>query len=100
MSTGEDHILHEQCPVYSLVPALDGSLELSEIQIKFLLHAIRDVNPEAVDAGARIKRRVLEVQRNWVVQFLHLQLAVGVADLGMASQSVVCYDDVHYSVLV
>jgi hypothetical protein len=71
MSTSEDHILREQRPVYSLVPNLDVSLELSKTQIEFLLHAIRDVNPEAVDAGARIKQRVFEVQRKCVVQFLH-----------------------------
>lgn len=71
----EDHILREQRPVCSLVPALDVSLELTETQIKFLLHAIRDVNPEAVDAGVRIKQRVFEVQRKCVAQFLHYNLA-------------------------
>lgn len=36
-----------------------------------LFHAIRDVNPEAVDAGAKVKERVLEVQSKCVVQFMH-----------------------------
>ncbi|KAF8548903.1 hypothetical protein OG21DRAFT_665169 [Imleria badia] len=62
MSTNEDHIVRERRPVETLIPALNGSLELSEKQIKFLIHTIRDVNPEANDAEVEIRRRVLEVQ--------------------------------------
>ncbi|KAH0828781.1 major facilitator superfamily domain-containing protein [Lanmaoa asiatica] len=64
MSTSEDYILRERRPAESLIPTLDGSLELSEKQIKFLLHAIRDVDPGAVDAAEKIRKRVLEVQSN------------------------------------
>lgn len=67
MSTSEDYILRERRPVDSLIPTLDGSLELSEKQFKFLLHAIRDVNPDAVDIEADIRRRVLEIQSKCVV---------------------------------
>ncbi|KAG6371201.1 hypothetical protein JVT61DRAFT_9825 [Boletus reticuloceps] len=65
MLPSEDHILREQPrPVAnsSLVPDLHVSLKLSEKQTKFLLDAIQDVNPEAIDAKAEIRKRVLEVQ--------------------------------------
>lgn len=46
MSKNQDSILPEpRLPVELQVPALDRPLELSENQIKFLLGAIRDVNP-------------------------------------------------------
>ena len=99
MSTSEDHILREQRPVDSLVPALDLSLELSETQIRFLFHAIRDVDPEAVDAGAKITQRVLEVQSKCVVQFMYYN-SLWVSLTFVVSQSIVCYDDVQYSILV
>lgn len=67
MSTGEDYILRERRPVETLVPPLDGSLELSEKQIKFLLHAIHDMNPEAIDSESEIRRRILEVQSKYVI---------------------------------
>lgn len=71
MSTSEDHILRERRPVESLIPTLNGSLELSEKQFKFLLHAIRDVNLDAVDAEAEIRRRVLEIQSRCVAPLMH-----------------------------
>jgi len=69
MSTTEDHIIPEQRPAESLIPALDRSLELSEDQLKFLLCAIRDLNPEAADAEAEIRKRLLEIQSKYVVLY-------------------------------
>ena len=69
MSASEDHIIREHRPVESLIPTLGGSLELSEKQIKFLLQAIRDLNPESNDAEAEIRRRVLEIRSKYVAPF-------------------------------
>jgi len=48
--------------VDSVIPALDGYLELSEDQMKFFLHAIRDLNPEALNAEAEVRRRVVDIR--------------------------------------
>ncbi len=96
MSTSGDYILREWRPVESLIPTLDGSLELSEKQIKFLHHAIRDVNPDAVDAEAEIRRHVLEIQSRCVVTTICCR---GRSSL-IAPQSIVCYDNSHYCLLV
>ncbi|KAF8121603.1 hypothetical protein EV363DRAFT_1184899 [Boletus edulis] len=70
MLPSEDHILREQPrPVDSLVPDLHVPLKLAEKQTKFLLDAIQDVNPEAIDAKAEIRKRVLEVQDNQIYPY-------------------------------
>ncbi|KIJ62353.1 hypothetical protein HYDPIDRAFT_94825 [Hydnomerulius pinastri MD-312] len=61
MSPDGDHILREQHPNESLIPALDSSLfGLSEEQKAFLLHAIRDLDQGVGEE--EITRRVLEAQ--------------------------------------
>lgn len=99
MSTSKDYILRERVPVKSLIPALDGPLELSDKQIDFLLHAIHELDPEANDAEAEIRRRVLEIQSKYVVPIC-ITICYECRSSWMAFQSIVCHDNTPCNVCV